>query len=275
MGGCDGYRRRPTEETTMSEDRLVGRRILVVGASAGIGRVVAQRLCAAGAHVAIASRRREVCEEAAKEANGTAIGLACDVTDEAMCRQVVDDVVENLGGLDDVVYSTGAISIVALDTADTEWWRRTFETNVMGAALVTKYALPHLKQGPGSVIYLSSVASVGPPWPGIGVYTATKAALNKMVETWRAEHPEVGFVRIFVGPTADAGTGTAMDMSAVEHMQRWAGLGVASGAMDTPVAVSEAVELVLRSDSRIADVTVVPRDPPLPWGGVDPTTVGV
>src|SRR5215510_1113714 len=85
----------------MSEDRLVGRRVLVMGASAGIGRVVAQRLCAAGAHVAFASRRKDACEEAAKEANGTAIGLSCDVTDEAQCRQVVDDAVELLGGLDD------------------------------------------------------------------------------------------------------------------------------------------------------------------------------
>jgi NAD(P)-dependent dehydrogenase (short-subunit alcohol dehydrogenase family) len=259
----------------MTEDRLVGRRVLVVGASAGIGRCIGQHLCTAGAHVAFASRRKDVCEEAAKEAGGTAVGLACDVTDEAQCREVIDGVVESLGGLDDVVYSTGAISIVSLDTADTEWWRRTFETNVMGAALVTRFALPHLKQGQGSMIYLSSVASIGPPWPGIGVYTATKAALNKMVETWRSEHPEVGFTRIFVGPTSDAGTGTNMDMSAMEHMVRWAGLGVASGAMDTPTAVAEAVALVLRSDSWVADVTVAPKDPPLPWGGVDPGSVGV
>ena len=252
----------------MSEDRLVGRRVLVMGASAGIGRVIGQRLCAAGAHVAFASRRQDVCEETAKEAGGTAIGLACDVTDETRCRQVVEETVEHLGGLDDVVYSTGAISLVALDVADAEWWRRTFETNVMGAALLTRYALPHVKQALGSVIYLSSVSSIGPAWPGIGVYTATKAALNRMVETWRVEHPEVGFTRIFVGPTAERGTGSSFDASAFEHMVRWADLGVASGAMDTPAAVSDAVELVLRSDSRIADVTVAPKDPPLPWAGV-------
>jgi NAD(P)-dependent dehydrogenase (short-subunit alcohol dehydrogenase family) len=255
----------------MGEDRLVGRRVLVVGASAGIGRAVGQRLCAAGAHVAFASRRKDSCEEAAREANGTAIGLSCDVTDEAQCRQVVDDTVAGLGGLDDVVFSTGAISLVALDVADAEWWRRTFETNVMGAALVTRYALPYLKRGPGSMIYLSSVASIGAAWPGLGVYTATKAALNRMVETWRVEHPEVNFTRIFIGPTADAGTGTNFDASAFDHMARWADLGVASGALDTPAAISEAVELVLRSDSRIADVTVAPKDPPLPWAGVDAT----
>ena len=252
----------------MSEGRLTGRRVLVLGASAGIGRVIAQRLGAAGAHVALAARRREVCEEAAAEIDGTAIGLACDVTDEEQCRQVVEDAVAGLGGLDDVVYSTGAISVVALENADAEWWRTTFETNVMGAALITKYALPHVKRRPGSFVYLSSVSSIGPAWPGIGVYTATKAALNRMVDTLRLEHTEVGFSRIFVGPTDEAGTGTNFDMSALPHMARWADLAVASGAMNTPAAVSEAVELVLSSDARIFDVTVAPKDPALPWAGV-------
>ncbi len=252
----------------MSEDRLAGRRVLVMGASAGIGRVVAQRLCAAGAHVAFAARRKDVCEEAAGGVSGRSVALSCDVTDEAQCRQVIDDAVAQLGGLDDVVFSTGAISVVALDAADADWWRRTFETNVMGAALLTKYALPHVKQRPGSFVYLSSVSSIGPAWPGIGVYTATKAALNRMVETWRVEHPEVGFVRVFVGPTDNAGTGTDFDLSALEHMGRWAALGVASGAMDAPESIADAVELVLGSDARIADVTVAPKDPPLPWAGV-------
>jgi NAD(P)-dependent dehydrogenase (short-subunit alcohol dehydrogenase family) len=252
----------------MAESRLVGRRVLVMGASAGIGRVVAQQLCGVGAHVAFAARRKEVCDEAAGEATGTAIGLSCDVTDEAQCREVVEEAVAQLGGLDDVVFSTGAISLVALDTADAEWWRTTFETNVMGAALLTKYALPHVKQGPGSFVYLTSISSVGAVWPGLGVYTATKAALNRMVETWRVEHPEVGFVRVFVGPTDRAGTGTNLDPTALEQMTRWAGLGVASGAMEPPEAIADAVELVLNSEARIADVTVIPKDPPLPWGGV-------
>jgi len=250
------------------EGRLIGRRVLVVGASAGIGRVIGQRLVAAGAQVAFASRRKEACQEAAEETGGKAIGLQCDVSDEAQCLRLVADTAEGLGGLDDVVYSAGAISLVALADADADWWRRTFETNVLGAAMVTKAALGHLKQSNGSMVYLSSVSSIGPVWPGIGVYTSTKAALNRMVETWRSEHPEVGFTRIFVGPTADAGTGSQFDMSAFEHMARWAGIGVQSGALCTPTCISEAVELVLSSASRVWDVTVVPKDPPLPWANM-------
>jgi len=58
----------------MNEVRLVRRRVLVVGSSAGIGRVIGQRLCQAGAHVAFAVRRKDLCEEATKEAAGTAVG---------------------------------------------------------------------------------------------------------------------------------------------------------------------------------------------------------
>lgn len=249
----------------MSESRLEGRRVLVVGASAGIGRVIGQRLVGGGARVAFAARRGDVCEQLAKEAGGGAIGLSCDVTDESQCSKVVWETADQLGGLDDVVYSAGAISLVSLAEADAEWWRRTFETNVLGAALITRAAISHLEQSAGSMIYLSSVSSIGPVWPGIGVYTATKAALNRMVETWRSEHPGLGFTRIFVGPTDNAGTGSQFDMSAMEHMARWPGLGVQSGALCTPDCIAQAVELVLGSASRVWDITVVPKDPPLPW----------
>jgi NAD(P)-dependent dehydrogenase (short-subunit alcohol dehydrogenase family) len=257
----------------VGEDRLVDRRVLVMGASAGIGRVIGLQLSAAGAHVGFAARRLQLCEAAAREATGTAAAFTCDVTDEMQCRQVVDDVVARLGRLDDVVFSTGALPLVALEAADAGAWRRTLETNVMGAALLTKYALPQLRRSRGSMIFLSSVSSVGPAWPGFGVYTASKAALNRLVETLRAEHPEVSFVRIFVGPTADSSTGMDVDPSAMEHMLRWRDLGLLSGETNTPAAIADAVRFVLASESRIADVTVTPSDPPLPWTGV-PEDVG-
>jgi hypothetical protein len=84
----------------------------------------------------------------------------------------------------------------------------------------------------------------------------------------------VGFVRIFVGPTADSSTGMEVDPSAMEHMTRWTDLGLLSGAVNAPVAIADAVRFMLASESRIADVTVTPKDPPLPWTGV-PADVGL
>lgn len=250
----------------MSSERLVGRRILLIGGSSGIGRVVGQTLCAAGAKVAFAARRRELCEQAAAESSGTAIGLRCDVTDEAQCDQVVADAVDGLGGLDDVVYSTGLISLIGLAEADAGIWRRTLETNVMGASLVTRAALPHLKVSGGTVVYLSSVSSRGGPWPGLGLYTASKAALNRMIETWRCEYPELGFARILVGPTASGSTGSEFHPSALAHLARHGVLGLTSGVLSPPTSVASAVMHVLNEGgSRIWDVTVQPNDPALPW----------
>ena len=91
-----------------------------------------------------------------------------------------------------------------------------------------------------------------------------------MIETWRAEHPEVGFTRIFIGPTADAAEGARYDPSAMEHLARWPALGVHSGATGEAQAAADAVRLVLSEETRIADVTVVPKDPPHPWGADNP-----
>ncbi len=244
---------------------LSGRRVLVVGSSAGIGRVVGLHLGTLGAHVAFAARRGELCQEVARSAPGQAIGLTCDVTDPDMCEAVVQETVDRLGGLDDVVYATGLIAIVALADADAGWWRRAFETNVMGASLVTRAALPYLQRSNGTAVYLSSVSSYAGPWPGLGVYTSTKAALNRMVETWRAEYPELGFARINVGPTARGATTAEADAGATPHRSRWADMGLVSGAQAEPESIARAVALILADPARVWDVTVQPRDGALPW----------
>src|SRR5206468_8944809 len=80
---------------------------------------------------------------------------------------------------------------------------RAFETNVIGASLITAAALPYLVESRGVAAYLSSVsASHTPVWPGLGAYIVSKAALEKLVEVWRTEHPDVGFTRIVVGDCA-------------------------------------------------------------------------
>ena len=90
--------------------------------------------------------------------------------------------------------------LVRLADMDADTWRHVFDTNVIGAALVTAAALPYLTESSGTAVYLSSVsASVTPPWPGLGAYAVSKAALDKLVEAWRAEHPTVGFSRVIVG----------------------------------------------------------------------------
>ena len=115
-----------------------------------------------------------------------------------------------LGGIDALVYATGIGPLARLADIDAATWRRLFDTNVIGAALVTAAAIPHLTASSGVAAYLSSIsASLTPPWPGLGAYAVSKAALDKLVEAWRAEHPGVGFTRVIVGDCA-GGEGDSM-----------------------------------------------------------------
>ena len=206
----------------MSGDKLIGRRVLVMGASTGIGRTIGETLSAAGAHVAFASRRKALCEEVAKASKGTAVGLECDVTIGGHCERVVEETVESLGGLDDLVYSTGLISIIALADADESMWHRTLGTNVVGASLLTRAALPHLRHSRGTAVYLSSVSSTGGAWPGIGVYTSSKAALNRMIETWRCGAPRSRLHPDSRGPYRRCRDGSRVPSgSAAAHVSPW------------------------------------------------------
>jgi NAD(P)-dependent dehydrogenase (short-subunit alcohol dehydrogenase family) len=181
---------------------LRGRRILAIGASSGAGRAVAESLARRGASVAFAARRREKVEYLAHRAGNGAVGLQCDVRDEPSCNDVVVRAVEALGGLDAVLYAPAIIAMSTLMDADGAYWDEVLRTNVTGAALVTRAAVTSLRATRGRMVYFSSVSSSGPSWPGLGVYATSKAALERMVEAWRAEHPEVLFTCLSIGPIA-------------------------------------------------------------------------
>jgi NAD(P)-dependent dehydrogenase (short-subunit alcohol dehydrogenase family) len=175
-------------------------RTVIVGASSGLGRCIGIGLARRGAHVALLARRLERLETAAREAGTDAVAVECDVTDDASCRTAIETAAVALGGIDALVYATGVGPLARIEDTDGATWRHTFATNVTGASLTTAAALPHLSAARGTAVYLSSIsASLTPPWPGLGAYVVSKAALDKLVEVWRAEHPHVGFTRLAVG----------------------------------------------------------------------------
>lgn len=178
-------------------------RAVVVGASSGLGRCIGVALGQRGAQVALLARRKKRLDEAASEAGAGAFAIACDVTDEPSCVAAISEAARSLGGIDALVYTPAVGPLARIHDVTAETWRRTFDTNVIGASVVTSAALPHLAAAHGVVIYLSSVsASHTPVWPGLGAYITSKAALEKLIEVWRTEHPEVAFTRIVIGDTA-------------------------------------------------------------------------
>ena len=168
-------------------------RTVVVGASSGLGRCIGIGLAQRGDEVALLARRHDKLVEAAKEAGPGTLAIACDVTDQESCQRAISEAVAGLGGIDGLVYATGVGPLHRLAEIDATTWRHAFDTNVIGAALITSAAIPHLEASSGTAAYLSSIsASMTPPWPGLGAYAVTKAALDKLVEAWREEHPSVG-----------------------------------------------------------------------------------
>jgi len=244
-------------------------RVAVVGASSGLGRSIAVGLGRRGADVALLARRRERLESAAAEIGGHAVAFECDVTDEASCKSAMAGVAAALGGIDALVYCPGIGPLKRLVDVDAVTWAHVFSTNVTGAALVTAAAVKHLEASNGAAAYLSSVsASVTPPWPGLGAYAVSKAALDKLVEAWRAEHPRINFTRVIVGDCAggdgDARTEFAAgwDLDLAEQLfPIWAARGYVAGALLYVDDLIDTVDSVLRTRASVPSITVTPRRP--------------
>lgn len=190
----------PTSGEAPSCSPLAGRRALVVGASRGIGRAVAEHAWRAGCQVAIAARAGAALDEVAAGLGGDVVAIPTDVRDPDDCEAVIDRAVRALGGLDVLVHAAGVSPLAPVADADADTWRAVLETNVMGPALVLRHALGPLTAAGGHALFLSSTM-VGRPWPALGPYAASRAALEELLRAVRREHPAVRVTTVVVGPT--------------------------------------------------------------------------
>jgi len=168
--------------------RLVGRRILVVGAGTrpcadadapvGNGRAIAVLAAREGAAVACADVDAESVRETAEwvgREGRRGVVLVGDVADAADCSRLVTEAREQLGGLDGLVCNVGIGAGAGLEGTSAETWDLTFAINLRSHFLLSRAALPHLPDG-GSVVFISSVAGLV-PGSLIPAYDASKAGL--------------------------------------------------------------------------------------------------
>jgi NAD(P)-dependent dehydrogenase (short-subunit alcohol dehydrogenase family) len=244
-------------------------RAVVVGASSGLGRCLAVGLGQRGARVAALARRHDRLLDTAREIGEGALAIPCDVTDPGSVQEAIGKAAAGLGGIDALVYAPGIGPLARLVDVDAATWRSAFDTNVVGAALVTAAAVPHLAASKGAAAYLSTVsASLTAPWPGLGAYAVSKAALDKLVEAWRIEHPGVGFTRVVVGDCAGGPGPSAVEFAngwdpklAAELLPTWSARGLLSGSLLDVQELVRIVDAVLRcgASASIPSVTVAPR----------------
>ena len=181
---------------------LAGRRALVTGASAGIGRATALDLAAAGAAVVVSARRAGRLEELAREiesAGGTAFALPADAADTAAVDRLWADATDKLGGAPDlVVVNAGRGLQGGVLSSDESVWEGMVRLNVLGAMHLMKIAAEALESadGPRDVFVLGSVVGTNVS-PFSGVYGATKFAVEAAAEALRREVGKSG-VRVTV-----------------------------------------------------------------------------
>ena len=169
------------EQSYKGSGRLSGRKALLTGADSGIGRAAAIAFAREGADVAINYLPAEQAdaEEVAKyirEAGRKAVLLPGDIAHEGFCQRLVNDAVEQLGGLDILVNNAGKMGKTEglLDTS-TERFDSLMKTNIYALFWITKAALPHLKPG-ASIIKTTSIQGYDPS-ANVFDYAMTKAAI--------------------------------------------------------------------------------------------------
>lgn len=164
-------------------------RVLITGASSGIGAEVARRLARRGDDVALVARGREGLEKTAgaiRDQGGFAIVEMADVTERDEIQRAIDSAAQQLGGLDAVVANAGAAAYGLFRDMDPEDVDRTFEVTLNGAVNTARAALPHLEESSGTLVVTGSVGGIH-PLPLMTAYTAAKYGVRGFFHGLRLE----------------------------------------------------------------------------------------
>jgi NAD(P)-dependent dehydrogenase (short-subunit alcohol dehydrogenase family) len=159
----------------------------ITGTSSGLGRALTEALLARGDRVAATLRRPAALDDLADHYGGQLWRAELDVSKPAQVRQVVDAAFAALGQIDVVVSNAGYALVGAAEEPTDSQVERQLDTNVLGSMTIARAALPHLRrQGGGHLIQLSSIGGQS-AFPFVGIYNATKWAIEGFYEALAAE----------------------------------------------------------------------------------------
>jgi NAD(P)-dependent dehydrogenase (short-subunit alcohol dehydrogenase family) len=186
----------------------------ITGTSKGFGRIWAEAALERGDRVAATARDAGTLEGLVKSYGEQVLALRLDVTDKAAVDAAVAQAHDRFGRLDVVVNNAGYGLFGTIEEVSEEQARQQIETNLFGALWVTKAALPYLReQGSGHFIQVSSIGGVQ-AFPGIGLYHASKWALEGFSQSLAAEVADFGISVTLVEPI-----GYATDWSGASAVQ--------------------------------------------------------
>jgi NAD(P)-dependent dehydrogenase (short-subunit alcohol dehydrogenase family) len=172
----------------------------ITGASSGLGRVLAERVLAAGDRVVATARNVAALDDLAGPRPDDVIRLPLDVTDPTQVRDTVAEAIDRAGAIDVLVNNAGHGLLGALEELSDAQISRIIGTNLLGVLSVTRAVLPHMRaRRSGHVVQMSSVGGVVAN-PGHALYATTKFALEGMSEALAGEVKPLGIRVTIVEP---------------------------------------------------------------------------
>lgn len=172
-----------------------GKIVLIPGGSGGLGRTVVPAFTAAGARVFIADRG------AASSHGENHVALKADVTNEADCRRLVEEVIRKEGRVDALVNLVGGFATGRLVETDASLWHRMVTMNLTAAFFLSKAVLPHmLERRTGRIVHMVARAAED-PFPGAAAYVTSKGGLAALIRALAMELADSGVTVNGVLPT--------------------------------------------------------------------------
>ncbi len=174
----------------MTTTDLAGKVAVVTGASKGIGAAIAKHLAAAGASVVVNYASSQAGAEAVVaeivQAGGKVVAVGGSVAVESEVAALFAQAKDAYGKVDILVNNAGVFAFAPLEAIAEDEFHRQFNTNVLGTILATQEAVKHFGESGGSIVNLTSVASVA-AMPTAGVYSATKSAVDTLTRIFAME----------------------------------------------------------------------------------------
>ncbi|WP_327297086.1 MULTISPECIES: SDR family oxidoreductase [unclassified Streptomyces] len=179
----------------MSRNSLEGQVAVVTGAARGVGELLARKLSARGAKVALVGLEPDELKAVSGRLHTESAHWYADVTDHAAMAAVAREVKARFGKVDIVVANAGVASGGPFVDSDPEAWRRVIEVNLVGGAVTARAFLPVLMESRGYFLQIASLAAITPA-PMMSAYCASKSGVEAFAHCLRAE---VGYKGVRVG----------------------------------------------------------------------------